>query len=333
MNKNNLIYFLLISIIIIPFLFICCLPVQNDEENDNSGKKRSKKRSDKAYLINIPLSGSLQNPAWSPDAKSLLFTRFRNGYNEEPADIYIIDLETEELKCLVSDNSGNINLPGTVWKSNSIVFSSSRDPHDEIFLIADDGTPGMEVQITQRNGFVAYEPSFSFAENFIVFESHVLDDEENGVIIKKDLSLNISSGFISLTDSSTGDCRQPNWAPDGQHILYQRVNNNKWDIWIMNKDGSNKNQVTTGEGDNTDASFSPDSQRIIFSGDGELDYANLYIILASGGGPKRLTNFNGGYDGAPSWSVNNNVAFESCKGDPDESSGTKIWIINIPDDF
>ena len=36
-------------------------------------------RGDEAYRVDISQSGSLQNPAWSPDGKSILFTRFRNG--------------------------------------------------------------------------------------------------------------------------------------------------------------------------------------------------------------------------------------------------------------
>jgi len=293
-------------------------------------------RSDNAYKITINLNGSLQNPAWSPDGKSLLVTRFQNGYNTGPADLYIINLETTAVTLLFADGSENVNLPGSVWNdaNNTIVFSSDSGAHDEIFKIAANGGPGDEVQLTQRAADQAFEPSFSPGMDFIVFESHVVDVEGDGKIVKKDLSQATHSGFTDLTDPAPladGDCRQPNWSPAGNLILYQRFSGGKWDIWVMNTDGSNNTQVTTAAGDNTDASFSPDANKIVYSADnGELEHANLFIIPVGGGAPERLTFNNGGYDGAPSWSPDGTkVAFESCGGDPDGSSGTTIWIIAI----
>ena len=63
-------------------------------------------RHDSAIRLEIPLSGSLQNPAFSPDGKSIVFTRFRNGYNEEPADIFKYNLENGSIDTLVMDGSG-----------------------------------------------------------------------------------------------------------------------------------------------------------------------------------------------------------------------------------
>jgi tricorn protease-like protein len=119
-------------------------------------------RYDNAYKINIPIDGSKQNPAFSPDGKSIVFTRFRGGYNKEPADIMIINLETNEIDTLVMDGSANVNLPGACWNSlnNNIVFSSSREPHDEIYVIEDTGQPGDEIQVTERSDYMAYELHF-----------------------------------------------------------------------------------------------------------------------------------------------------------------------------
>jgi len=289
----------------------------------------SNDRSDSAYQLPIALDGSLQNPAWSPDGKAIVFTRFRNGYNEGPADLIVYDMESGTIRILVSDESDNINLPGSTWNRNTdqIVFSSSREPHDEIYLINADENPGKEVKITDRVHQVAYEPSFSPDGQWVVFETHEVDVEGNGIITK--YKIGNTEPYQNLTDANS-DCRQPNWSPDGQHILYQALNNNQWDIWIMNFDGTNQHQITSGSGDKTDASFSLDGQWIVYSADGPtMEYANLFIVPITGGEPKKVTEYSG-YDGAPSWSPNGKqVIFESSLGDPEDTLGTTIWIIDV----
>lgn len=287
-------------------------------------------RTDGALHVNITVSGSKQNPAWSPDSDALLFTRFRNGYNAEPADLFVVDPATSAKRTLVSDGSGNINLPGSSWNSltQKITFSSSRDPHDEIYLIDDHGSPGDEVKITARTNMAAYEPSLSPDGQWVVFESHKLDVEDNGIIVKHRVDGTLP--YQNLTSSSE-DCRQPNWSPAGGKILYQKFANGRWDIWIMNIDGTNHRKVTSGAGDKTDASFSPDGKWIVYSSDESgLAFANLFIIPVAGGSAIRVTHCEG-YDGAPSWSPDGRkIAFESYPGDPDNSPGTALWIINVP---
>ncbi|MBN1597019.1 MAG: PD40 domain-containing protein [Bacteroidales bacterium] len=302
------------------FLFSNC---GEDEEEEGTYL-----RHDQAYKMEIPLSGSLQNPAFSPDGDAIVFTRFRNGYNEEPADLVVFNLENGTVHTLVMDGSANVNLPGSCWNafSESIVFSSSRDPHDEIYTIDDNGNPGNEIKITERSSYMAYEPSFSPDGEWIVFESHPLDVEGQGVITK--YKTDNSSAYVALT-SASDDCRQPNWSPSGNYILFQKFQGGQWDIWKMKPDGSEQSKVTSGEGDKTDACFTSDGAYIIYSSDADLEYANIYRISVNGGTPVRLTNYDG-YDGAPSISSDGSkLVFESYGGDPDDSDGTKIWMLEV----
>jgi len=99
----------------------------------------------------------------------------------------------------------------------------------------------------------------------------------------------------------------------------------------MNTDGTGHERITRGPGDKTDGSFSPDGQWIVYSSSGdETELASLFLAPLSGDESIRLTRYDG-YDGAPSWSLDGGkIAFESYPGDPDGSSGTTLWVIEVP---
>ena len=294
-------------------------------------------RSDGAYRLDIKGKGSFQNPAWSPVNNSIVVTNFLKGYNTDPADILLFDINTGSIRTLVSDGSANVNLPGFCWNTSThtIVFSSSREPHDEIYIINENGIPGSEQKITDRSDRVAFEPSFSPNGQWVVFESHQVDKEGDGIITK--YKIDKTSSYLQLSNAND-DCRQPNWSPVGNLILYQKFTNEQWDIWVMDTLGNNKTKVTSGGGDKTDASFSPDGKYIVYSSnEGGEKYANLYIIPSSGGTSRKITNYNS-YDGAPSWSPDGKkIIFESSFIDPETPSlwrpadpkGTTIWIIDL----
>ena len=107
----------------------------------------------------------------------------------------------------------------------------------------------------------------------------------------------------------------------------------------MDTTGNNNRQVTTGKGDKTDASFSPDGKYIVYSSnESDEKYANLYIISIIPGSSIRVTNYTA-YDGAPSWSNDGHkIIFESSFTEPEtptlwtpaDPAGTKIWVIDSP---
>jgi TolB protein len=262
-----------------------------------------------------------------------VFTRFVDGYNAGAADLFIHRISSGKSRMLVSNGGVNVNLPGSAWNrvTDYITFSSDVTQHDEIYAIYAEGRPNDGGRITDRSDRMAYEPTTSRDGEWVVFESHPLDVEAQGVITK--YKTDDSQPYQDLT-AADADCRQPNWSPAGDGILYQKFANGQWDIWVMAPDGTGQRQVTTGPGDKTDASFSPDGRWIVYSSDeGGLDRANLFIISVDGGASTRLTTFDG-YDGAPSWSPDGRwIAFESTPADPDGSAGSTLWRIPAPERF
>ncbi len=277
----------------------------------------------------IKASGSLQNPAWAPDGRSLLITRFQDGYNTGPADLLVVNITSGDVRTLVSDGSTNVNLPGSVWNADTgiIVFSSSRGDHDEIYTTNINASPGDEIKITDRSDTQAYEPALSPDATWVVFESHAIDVEDNGVITR--FRRDGSGSYENLT-AEDDDCRQPNWSPDGKFIAYQKLSGGQWDLWLVDEDGTNHRKITSGEGNKTDASFSADSSSLVFSADNsDIEFANLFRFSLFDSKIDRITNHSV-YDGAPSLSPDGHqVAYESIEGDPDDSSGTQIWRVQL----
>src|SRR5262249_49132901 len=103
------------------------------------------------------------------------------------------------------------------------------------------------------------------------------------------------------------------------------------DIWTIEPDGSDLFDVTQSPAQDTDASWSPDGARIVYSSDeGGLDLAAVFVIPRNGGTPTRVSTRDA-YCGAPAWSPHSPwIASETPPGDPDSSAGATIAILAAP---
>jgi len=287
-------------------------------------------------LTDPPVGASDQTPAFSPDGRYLVFTRFENGYNIGPAGIFLLDLESGETTRLTPwEDQDNVNLPGSSWNAarDRIVFASDRLECDDIWQIAPDG--GGFSRVTRHSGPPWYiAPSWSPDGEWIVFEADANrpDDRQQGSIWKARAD---GTALTILTDGPAlgVDDRQPNWSPTGERILFQRHDpgSDDWDIYTFALDGSDLFLVTDQDSSDTDASWSPDGEYIVYSSNfGDLPTLNIYIIPVAGGAPIRLTFNDTHEDGAPSWSPDGQwIAFESHEGQ-DEDTPAALWIIAAP---
>lgn len=285
-------------------------------------------------LTNPPSRYSDQNPAFSPDSTQLIFTRWENGYNEGPSGVYLYSLVGGDIELLtMAPDSDSVNLPGTSWNAETerIAFSSDREDIDEVWTMSQDGDDVFRVTHHDPPSHF-YEPSFSPDGQWIVFEENFDSDDGDGSSsiwkIRAD-----GTDLTPLVDDPDFDDRQPMWALEGDRILFQRrePESDNWDIYTMDPDGDDVQQLTTDPASDTDAAWSPDGRWIVYSSDqGELDTPSLFIIHIDGGEPIQLTDDDERYDGAPSWSPDGDrIAFESHEGEDDVP--TELWMIDVPE--
>jgi serine/threonine protein kinase len=81
------------------------------------------------------------------------------------------------------------------------------------------------------------------------------------------------------------------FTPDGR-IVYDALDNNRPDIWIMNGDGSNPQQLTSNEAFDYEPQVSPDGRFIVFTSD-RTGERRIWRMNIDGSNPTLLTNVNG----------------------------------------
>ena len=108
----------------------------------------------------------------------------------------------------------------------------------------------------------------------------------------------------------------PNPSPDGTRIAFQSNRTGDWEIYVMNVDGSNLQQLTHSAGFDGAPIWSPDGNRIVFPSERDGD-PEIYIMRANGADQSRLTNTPGD-DSHPHWFPDGSrIIFNSARTSPD----------------
>ena len=297
-------------------------------------------RNDSAVRITHSAPKSSQNPCFSPDGQSLIFTRFLNGYNVGPSEIVKIKTDgSEETIIVPAGESDNVNVPYGSWVGHTICFASDRGgASDEIWIADDDGKHLRQITTHPEGGGIYYiEPVFNPQNTHqIVFE--YVTGEEDKTARHQIAFLDVDTGQVTVLTDGTYDDRLPSWSHDGKQILFQRKQYDQdegWRVYTADITTSPTAAIHAlkliyfGKGDYTDCSWNFDDTYVLSSSpfDG-IAVPNIWQFpLDASRSPIRSTHTRDIEDGAPAQSPDGRqIAFESHYGDSEEVP-SEIWII------
>ena len=238
-----------------------------------------------------------QQPALSPDGRTLAFARSMTRVNSE---IYVMPLNDAmqpggEPRQLTYENRASLY---PVWSPDGrdIIFSSSlsggnRGALWRISAKAAPHTPAARLPLTEDGESPAISRQGRLAFTRRVFDQNIWRlPLQNGKPGKPDR-------FIY----STRQDFEPRYSADGRRIAFSSDRSGASEVWICDADGSNPQQMTSLHATMTaGARWSPDGQRLVFLSTIE-GQQEIYLMNAGGGKPVRLTR-NPAHDSAPSWS-------------------------------
>jgi Tol biopolymer transport system component len=94
----------------------------------------------------------------------------------------------------------------------------------------------------------------------------------------------LNTGKTTNLTQSFAEDRYPTWSPDGARLLFFSNALGQFDIYSIAPDGTDRIQLTSGEG--ILPAFSPDGTQILFSGSTKR---NLFVMNADGSDVRRIT--------------------------------------------
>jgi len=213
------------------------------------------------------------DPAFSPDGKQVLFTSTREG---KPA-IWRMPLDGSKPEKVCDGDQAEWSPDGKkiVLRRKERIFTR-------------DLASGEEKGISPEDWPHCSGPSWSPDGKSIAFAARW--EAGNGVF-----TVPPDGGKPVKVHDKQGAC-EPHWSPDGSRIVYETETH----ICTINPDGTKNRLITTFGGVQRYARYSPDGKSIVFcQGVSERGPWDLYVVPASGGTPRKLTE--GGSDMYPDW--------------------------------
>lgn len=204
-------------------------------------------------------------------------------------ELFIAEINDLANAVQITDLRSSI-LSSPTWspEGTEIVFTSNFDGDEDLWYVTPDGNNLRNLmQELEDDAISHYDPAWSpiLGSRQLLF---VLDGEIYSMeLVEPGVELTMTQ----LTNAARSSYA-PQWAPNGEQIVFVSDRRGDPDIYLMNPDGTNERSLIFGDGDteDRDPSFTPDGNWVAFVSNREDDHFQSYLVSLDGQILTRLTN-------------------------------------------
>ena len=188
--------------------------------------------------------GMAINPAWSPDGSQIAFTSTRDGNSE----IYLIDADGRNPRRL-THHPGIDTSPCWSPTGREIAFTSDRTGAPQIYAM---DTEGLNLRRISYQGSYNDSPSWSPSRQYseLAFASRIERGPFDVVVY------NFQTQQTRQLTTGRGSNENPDWSPNGLHLVFTSSRTGTDQVFTMNRDGSNPRRLTS-DGNNKTPRWGP----------------------------------------------------------------------------
>lgn len=241
------------------------------------------------------LSGHVRSYSFSPDGRSVAVANDRLGSE----DIWVVDVATGVAHRLTTSPLYEV-FPSWTPDGRRILYVQLDDrwvDHD-VFEIAPTGGPARKVLADQDYFDYRQGASFGFVR---------VSPDGKAVLFRSQRSgwagywvAPLAGGAPRQIAAEAADQSEARWSPDGREILFLSISNGTQSLKVVPAGGGPARAVVAPPaGMVTHAEWSPDGKEIAYLFGTSTAPADLYVVAAAGGTPRRLTTWNSGMAAAP----------------------------------
>ena len=215
---------------------------------------------------------------------------------------------------------------GGAFPAGTVAYGLREDGNYELWTARLESTDLVDEEMFCSFGGRAIGPpdlSSDGTKFVIAIDAPVEDPEKEIYVINAEADDPCGEDLQRLTKNGVHD-GVPTWDPDGTRIAWSSESDGPQDIWVMDADGTSKENVTPDESKDDFPDWSLGGEEIAFQSDADGDF-DIYRVSAGGeSAPVNVTDNDNVKDIEPDWAPDDRILFTRQEAGTDNKN---IWMV------